>query len=251
MNILILENNSEITHLLSEQLEKNGHNVAISKSVREVINKGWVKTQDLIIIDLTSKKKRGNDLVNRLRRKGIKKPIMVLSAFSDVQYKVNILRLGADDYITKPFDIEELLARIDILYRKYLEFTSNFENKQEFRDAVFYWNENKVSINGKILVLTKKEADLMRLLVRNRGKVVRKEDIIKTVWKMDFGRHSNVLQALVKRLRNKFGCGSKNQIICNVHGVGYRIDLETLQEEGEDEDDEWEDREEEDWEEDL
>lgn len=150
-------------------------------------------------------------------------PIIVLTALNQIGTKVDLFNAGVDDYITKPFDALELMARVKSVYRRYLD--GRIENEIEVGDFVFQRKENLVLRNGEKIPLTVKEGELLLYLVENAGKVVRSEDILKRIWNTRVGFHSNILQATIRRLRKKLDADSLQKYIKNVHGIGYTFDV--------------------------
>lgn len=221
MEILVIDDNEELTAFIARLLERKGHKVTVKHSAAEVVKHGLEFNHDLIILDLVLEGERGEDLLTNLRKRGVNIPILVLSSISNIPTKVDLLRGGADDYMTKPFDNEELLARVDALQRRHLE--SCLVEKESHGEIFFYWKQNKVVREGKEILLTRKEGQLLRLLVRNKGEVVKSDDLIKKIWNVDPGYHSNILQSLVRHLRTRIDSNFGHKLINNIHGVGYML----------------------------
>ena len=223
MKILVVEDEEKIASFIQEILEHEGNLVTTCDSIEEVTKKGYEMTHDLIILDLMLAGKRGEFFVKEVRKRRLNIPILVLSALGRISNKIELLNLGADDYMTKPFDAEELIARINAMYRRYLQM----ERKDQIGYAgfTFFRKQNKIKREGKVIVLTKKEGELLEFLLQNEGKTVRTEDIIRKIWGAKITYHSNVVQATIRRLRKKVDEGFSHKLIENRHGIGYCLNL--------------------------
>lgn len=219
MRILVVEDEEKIALFIKEVLEAEGNVVTMCDSVEEVLKLGYEMTSDMIILDLNLIGKSGEFLVKEIRKKRLNVHILILSALNRISNKIELLNLGADDYMTKPFDAKELIARVNSLYRRYLQM----ENKDQINvgNLIFYRKQNKISRDGKNITLTKKEGELFEFLLQNQGKTVQTEDIIRKIWGSKVTYHSNVVQATIRRLRIKVDKGFKNKLIENHHGIGY------------------------------
>ena len=224
MKILVVEDEKQIADFISEVLMKDGHAVTVCDSVDAVLKNKWASHHDAIVLDLMlAGGKRGDELVRALRKSKSSIPILVLSALGQISSKVDLINMGADDYMTKPFDVQEFLARLQALYRRHLEKQPN--DLATYGDIHFYWKQGKMTRAGKEIRLTKKESDLLQFLLERKGEVVSFEDILMRVWRAKIGYHSNVVQSLVRRLRQKMDTGFEQEIIHNAHGVGYVLEL--------------------------
>lgn len=221
MKVLILEDEVKLAEYTAEILSKEGYETTTCVSIEEAIKKGLEFEHDIIILDLMLVGKGGEHLVEHLRKNKSKVPVLVLSALDQINTKVSLINMGADDYMTKPFDDAELVARVNALHRRYLD--TSYEDKQEFGDIAFYWKQNKLVRGAKEISLTNKEADLFHFLLQNNGKTVKVEDILKKVWQTKVGYHSNVVQSTIRRLRRKVDSDFDHKLIHNVHGVGYTM----------------------------
>ncbi len=219
MKILIVEDEEELASFLQVILEKECGQTTVCSSVEDVIKNGYESSHDLIILDL--KGKRGESLIAHMKKKKINVPTLVLSALGQINTKIELINLGADDYLTKPFDAQELIARVKALYRRYLQ--AGFKDEEDFGEFTFFSKQNKIKRGNKDILLTKNEGQLFELLLRNRGKTVPLEDILKNVWKAKVGYHSNIVQATVRRLRRKVDAGFPHKLIRNMHGIGYAV----------------------------
>lgn len=223
MKILVIEDEEKIASFIQSTLEREGNLVTICDSVEESNKQSHELTHDLIILDLMLPGKRGEFYVKEIRKKRLNIPILVLSALSRISNKIELLNLGADDYMTKPFDAEELVARINAMYRRYLQ--TERKDQMSYGDFAFFRKQNKVKREGKDIILTKKEGELLEFLLQNEGKTVRTEDIIRKIWGAKITYHSNVVQATIRRLRKKIDDGFSHKVIENRHGIGYCVNL--------------------------
>lgn len=221
MNVLLIEDENKIASFIEQVLESELMHVTTCDSIEEAVSHGYPERHDVIILDLMLRGKPGDYLVSSLRKSRNNIPILVLSALGQISKKIELLNLGADDYLTKPFDAEELIARVHALYRRYLE--TKHDKEMTLGDLIFYRKQNRAVRAGREIFLTQKEGDVLDLLIRHRGKAVRTEDILMKVWQAKQGYHSNIVQATIRRLRKKIDDGFKHKLIRNIHGVGYMI----------------------------
>ncbi len=221
MEILVVEDDPKLAGLLENLLKHAGHNVSSFSSVQTF----WLDENparfDLAIIDLMLPEKPGSFLVKKFRSQKIDMPILVLSAIDNVQSKSALFEMGADDYLTKPFETAELLARVDALRRRYRPAKTTAQDR--IADLVFEAKKAKVRRNKKEISLTHKESALLETLLKNKGKIVRSQDLLLKIWNMQRAAQSNVLPATVRRLRQKIDRGCKQKLIHCVHGIGYVI----------------------------
>jgi two-component system OmpR family response regulator len=225
MKILIIEDEIQIAEFLREILENENFDVTHCVSIEECFESKFHLNHDFIVLDLNLQGAGGYDLVKELRRKGSKIPILVLSALNQISTKIELINLGADDYMTKPFDAQELIARIRGLNRRYLEIKDQHDEEEVIANIHFFWKQSKILREGKTITLTKKEADLLKFLLQRQGEVVSIEDILAKIWKSKMGYQSNVVQATIKRLRGKIDEGFSYPLITNIHGIGYQLML--------------------------
>jgi DNA-binding response OmpR family regulator len=224
MKILLIEDEQELVYFLKKILENAGNSVTSYASIQEALNPNYSYDYDLLILDLMLPGKPGSYLLKELRKRKVNIPVLVLSAINQITSKTDLLNLGADDYMTKPFDAQELLARINALYRRYIEI--QYQDEIIFEEIVFYPKQNKVVRQSKEVLLTQKEGELLHFLIQNKGKTVRSQDILHKIWHANAGFHSNVLQATIRRLRQKIDSGFSKKLIHSIHGIGYRLGAE-------------------------
>lgn len=203
------------------EFEYEGYEVFICEDGKSGLESALNNEFDLIILDLMLPIISGLEVCRRLKRKK-NTPIIMLSAKDDVMDKVAGLQIGADDYITKPFAIEELLARIQVVFRRE---NSKKSYKVVFKDIVIDLNSRKVCRAGEVLTLTNKEYELLILLINNKDTVMSRYDILNEVWGYDYDAGTNVVDVYVSYLRNKLDEKNKEQYIQTVRSIGYIMKL--------------------------
>lgn len=219
MKLLIIEDDSSIRNVLRMSLESSGFSVDTAEDGDQGSYLARTNDYDLIILDNVLPGKIGKIVCQEVRSSGKKTPIIMLSMKSDVLEKVSVLDSGADDYMTKPFSFEELLARIRALTRRPLIIKERI-----FKVADVELNSDRyyVSKSGKEIELTKKEFSLLEYLMQNKEKVVTRGQILEHVWDINADPFSNTIESHIVNLRRKIGDVSK-RIIKNIPGRGYKI----------------------------
>lgn len=225
--ILVVDDEPSIVELLKYNLENSGYEVKQAYDGEEALNIVSKERFDLIILDLMLPKIDGIEVCKRLKEEYFHIPIIMLTAKSSEADKVLGLNIGADDYITKPFSIKELIARVNALLRRIGEI-----EKQNDRKIINIGNlkidleRHEVEKNGELLDLTLKEFELLRILVENKGKVLSRNVLLDRVWGYDFYGETRTVDVHIRNLRKKIEDDDKKpQYIETVRGVGYRIGL--------------------------
>lgn len=217
--ILIIEDESNISDFIKMELEYEGYEAEISEDGKEGLIKALREDYDLIVLDLMLPGISGLEVCRRLKKeKDI--PVIMLSAKDSVMDKVAGLQIGADDYIAKPFAIEELIARIQVIFRRAEKIKSNII---KFKDLSVQLESRTVMKNEEKINLTNKEYELLILLLNNKGKVVTRDNILNEVWGYDYDAGTNVVDVYVSYLRNKLDEKNKEAYIETVRAVGYII----------------------------
>lgn len=217
--ILIIEDESNISDFVKMELEYEGYEAEISEDGKEGLMKALREDYDLIVLDLMLPGISGLEVCRRLKKeKDI--PVIMLSAKDSVMDKVAGLQIGADDYIAKPFAIEELIARIQVIFRRTEKVKSNII---KFKDLSIQLESRTVMKNEEKINLTNKEYELLILLLNNKGKVVTRDNILNEVWGYDYDAGTNVVDVYVSYLRNKLDEKNKEAYIETVRAVGYII----------------------------
>ena len=217
--ILIIEDESNISDFVKMELEYEGYEAEISEDGKEGLIKALREDYDLIVLDLMLPGISGLEVCRRLKKeKDI--PVIMLSAKDSVMDKVAGLQIGADDYIAKPFAIEELIARIQVIFRRTEKVKSNII---KFKDLSIQLESRTVMKNEEKINLTNKEYELLILLLNNKGKVVTRDNILNEVWGYDYDAGTNVVDVYVSYLRNKLDEKNKDAYLETVRAVGYII----------------------------
>ncbi|MDY0361418.1 MAG: response regulator transcription factor [Desulforegulaceae bacterium] len=230
-NILIAEDDKNIREGLVDTLEMEGYNVTAAKDGVEALEFFSERDFDLVLIDIMMPKKNGYDVCMEIRRKNLAVPVLILTAKGEEIDKVAGLNLGADDYITKPFGIHELMARIRAALRRSEICTGGRENDQE--NDIFRFGDYEVDPKRFVLIknnekkdITKKELDILKLLSSRKGEVVKRDEILNRVWGMKYYGTTRTLDQHIAMLRKKIEKDPSSPIyIKTVHGLGYRYDI--------------------------
>ena len=217
--ILIIEDESNISDFVKMELEYEGYEAEISEDGKEGLIKALREDYDLIVLDLMLPGISGLEVCRRLKKEKYI-PVIMLSAKDSVMDKVAGLQIGADDYIAKPFAIEELIARIQVIFRRTEKVKSNII---KFKDLSIQLESRTVMKNEEKINLTNKEYELLILLLNNKGKVVTRDNILNEVWGYDYDAGTNVVDVYVSYLRNKLDEKNKEAYIETVRAVGYII----------------------------
>lgn len=216
--VLIIEDEEDIAGFLSLELEHEGYSVVVSNEGRDGLDKALNEGWDLILLDIMLPGLNGMEVCRRIRTAS-DVPIIMLTARQSVPDKVAGLDCGADDYIPKPFAIEELLARIRVLLRR--ARVSASDDTLSVADLTLNVSSREVERDGQAISLTAREFDLLETFLRNRNHVLSREMILERVWGYDFRGETNVVDVYVRYLRNKIDVPFAAALIHTVRGVGY------------------------------
>ena len=216
-NILIVEDETSISDFVKGELEYEGYNVCIKEDGREGLEEALRNAYDLVILDVMLPSMNGFEICRRLKKEN-QTPIIILSAKDSVMDKVNGLQIGADDYIAKPFAIEELLARIEVVFRRQ-DNSNNYIIK--FKDITINKSSRIVKKDGNEINLTNKEYELLMILIDNKDKVVTREELLEKIWGYGYEPETNVIDVYIRYLRSKLNNENKEQYIQTVRSVGY------------------------------
>lgn len=213
--ILIVEDESSISDFVKGELEYEGYEVCIKEDGREGLEEALNNEYDLVILDIMLPSMNGFEICRRIKRVKAT-PFIMLSAKSSVIDKVNGLKLGADDYISKPFAIEELLARIEVVFRR----ESNPKDSIfKFKDITIDTKSRIVKRNNEEINLTNKEYELLMILIENKDEVVTRDELLERIWGYD--TETNVTDVYIRHLRSKLNNENKEEYIQTVRSVGY------------------------------
>lgn len=223
MKVLVVEDDVRIAALIRKGLTVAGHLVEVTHLAEDGKRLADDGHFDLILLDVKLPDSDGITLCKQLRDEGLETPILMLTARDSIDDKVAGLTVGADDYLTKPFSFEELLARMTALNRRPAQYINT--NVIAVRDVELCPSTSEVTRGGTVIPLTRKEFSVLELLMRNVNQVLGREMILDRVWGTDFDPVANVVDAVIARLRVKIDKGSKKPLIKTVRGLGYKIEL--------------------------
>ena len=223
MKILIIEDDSQTAEFIKVSLEAVSWAVDIAKDGTEGSYLARVNQYDVIIIDYSLPKKNGIRVCDEIRSAGRMTPILFLSIVGDINKKIDALEKDADDYITKPFSFDELYARIKALIRRPHKIESTVLTVGDLRLDT----ERQIATRGGTsMYLTRKEYTLLEYLMRNQGSILSRGMIMEHVWNADSDPFSNTIEAHILNLRKKINTGKRPDLIRNIPGRGYMIDVE-------------------------
>ncbi len=227
-NILVVDDDKDIRNMIKIYLKNENYKVFTAVDGGEAINIVDNNKIDLIILDIMMPKINGTEACMKIREKH-KMPIIFLTAKTEDQDKITGLTAGGDDYITKPFNPLELVARVKANIRRVRVFDrigeEEEENKIKIEDLVIDIDNHQVFVDDKEIHLTKTEFDILRLLGENKGKVFSIEKIYNQVWKDEFFVTDNTVTVHIRKLREKLGDDYKNpKYIKTIWGVGYKVE---------------------------
>lgn len=220
MNILFAEDDENLGKMLFHLLNKEYCRVDWVKDGQSAYEYAMFTDYDVVILDWMMPKMSGIEVCRRLRKKGYQGGILFLTAKDSLADVVEGLDSGADDYLVKPFKFEELTARIRALSRR---IEKPFEEILSAGNLELNLNNHVVKRNGEVIELSKKEFELLELLLRNKHQVLTRETIIERIWGFDADVTENALDALVKLVRKKIDLPGKPSMIKNIRGVGYKL----------------------------
>ncbi len=224
--ILLVEDEPGLILTLTDRLESEGYEVASESEGNAALKTALNETFDLFILDLMLPGKSGLDICQEIRKKEIQTPVLMLTAKSQVVDKVVGLKLGADDYLTKPFEMPELLARIEALLRRTrFQSTENTEiDTYQFGDIGVDFRKAEVTHSGKMIDLSAKEFQLLRYFVEHKGATLSRDELLNEVWGYDALPSTRTIDVHVAWLRQKLEPNARRpQYILTVHGLGYKF----------------------------
>ena len=219
MNILIVEDQSGIFNFLRQGLEEEGYSVDIAKNGVAGLVKAKTEDYSLILLDWMLPKMTGLELCMEIRKTNKVTPIIFLTAKDTLEDTIKGLNAGANDYIKKPFSFEELLARINVQLRS----VTSLKTEYVLDTIVLNTLTHQIFNNGQEIHLTQKEFLLLEYLLKNRGKICTREDIIKDVWNIHFDYDTGIIDVYMNGIRKKLGLRKDNKLIKTVRGVGYIV----------------------------
>src|SRR6188508_1876527 len=220
MRILVIEDDPTVGQYVKRGLEEHRWAVDLVADGQEGEERASSEAYDLVILDMRLPTKSGTEVLHSLRAKGFERPVLVLTAQDAVDAKVATLRAGADDYVTKPFAFEELLARVEALARRPKALASP---TLIVADLVLDQATREVRRGGELIDLTPKEYTVLEYLMRHAGRVMSRTLITEYAWDYHFDPGTNIVDVVINRLRKKLEQGQASKILHTVRGVGYVV----------------------------
>ncbi|ATV65492.1 DNA-binding response regulator [Fusobacterium pseudoperiodonticum] len=218
MRILVVEDEKDLNNIITKHLKKNNFSVDSVFNGEEALEYLEYGAYDLIVLDIMLPKVNGYEVVKKLRENKNETAVLMLTARDSIEDKIKGLDLGADDYLIKPFDFGELLARIRALVRRKYGNTSN---TLEIDDLCIDIAKKTVVRGGKNIELTGKEYEVLEYLIQNKGHVLSRDKIRDSVWDYGYEGESNIIDVLIKNIRKKIDIGNSKQLIHTKRGLGY------------------------------
>ena len=218
--VLVVDDEENITFLLDSALRHFGFDVQVANNGRDAIAKVESFNPDVVLLDVMLPDLDGFEIVRRLRLDGTKVPVLFLTARDATEDKVRGLTLGGDDYVTKPFSLEEVVARIQVILRRQGQATGS--SQITFQDLELDDDAHVVRRAGQVIELSPTEYNLLRFLMVNAGRVLSRNQILDHVWQYDFGGHATVVETYISYLRKKIDKLGP-PLIQTVRGVGYSL----------------------------
>ncbi len=228
--ILVVDDEESLVRLITYNLNKEGFNTLYAYDGAEVAEIIKREKPDLLILDLMLPKKGGLEICREIRSSGSRIPIIMLTARDEELDRVLGLELGADDYVTKPFSVRELVARVKaVLRRNLLPEPEDDIKKATFRAGPFTVKpeSHEIYFDDKLLDLTRKEYELLDILIRNRRRVLKRDYLLELLWEYSDSVNTRVLDVHISKLRDKIEMDSKNpRYIKTVRGLGYKLEAD-------------------------
>ncbi|BFU78372.1 response regulator transcription factor [Arcobacter sp. 15-2] len=218
MKILIIEDDENILAVLKRGFEEENYIIDSASDGEDGEYLALTNSYDVILIDWMMPIKNGIEVIETLREKDVRTPIIMLTAKDDIDDKVKGLTCGADDYLSKPFSFKELLARVNVLYRRTLSLTSNI---LQVKDIQIDIDSKRISQNNKEIIFTQKEYELLLFLIKNKNTLVSIPLIEEQLWNNEEYINSNVIQVTIYNLRRKLG----KDFIKSSRGLGYKVEF--------------------------
>ena len=226
MRILVVEDEKKINDIIVKTLKQEKYGVDSCFDGEEALDYIFSVEYDIILLDIMLPKKNGFQVLESMRKKGIKTPVLFLTARDQIEDRVKGLDLGADDYLVKPFAFEELLARIRVVLRKNSGSGEDSGNILKIANLTVDCNKHEVFRDDVSIKLSAKEFSILEYMMRNKGRVVSKEKIEEHVWDFDYEGGSNIVEVYIKFLRKKVDNDFSPKLIHTIRRVGYILKVE-------------------------
>ncbi|MFB5662883.1 response regulator transcription factor [Alteribacillus sp. HJP-4] len=222
-SILIVEDEEKLARVITLELEHEGYSTTAVHTGKEGLNLAESRNFDLILLDIMLPEMSGLEILRRFRRKDAVTPVILLTARNEVPDKVSGLDLGANDYVTKPFEIEELLARIRVLLRYRREESAPADEVLHAGDLSVNLLTREIARDGVTIEMTPREFDLLVFLMQNKNQVLTRDQLLENVWGFDYMGDTNVVDVYIRYIRKKVDLPFSSPLIQTVRGVGYRM----------------------------
>lgn len=225
IKILVVEDDEDINILLCDMLNISGYSTRSAYSGTEALIYLQHENWDMVLLDLMLPGINGEEILVQIRKKS-HMPVIIISAKEETNIKITTLRTGADDFITKPFDIEEVSARIDSNLRRYKEFSNELHNENilNYKEISLNKDTREVLVNNSKVLLTTREFDILGLLMTYPKKVFSKSNVFESVWSSEYICDDNTITVHISNLRNKLSrAGANTDYIQTVWGIGYKF----------------------------
>lgn len=226
MRILVVEDEKKINDIIVKTLKQEKYGVDSCFDGEEALDYIFSVEYDIILLDIMLPKRNGFEVMESMRKKGIKTPVLFLTARDQIEDRVKGLDLGADDYLVKPFAFEELLARIRVVLRKNSVSGEDSGNILKIANLTVDCNKHEVFRDEISIKLSAKEFSILEYMMRNKGRVVSKEKIEEHVWDFDYEGGSNIVEVYIKFLRKKIDNDFSPKLIHTIRRVGYILKVE-------------------------
>ena len=220
MKILVVEDERDLNRIITKHLKKNNYSVDSCFDGQEALDFISYSEYDLIITDIMMPNVDGYEFIDKLRANKNNIPVIMLTAKDTLEDKIVGLDSGADDYIVKPFEFDELLARIRVLMRRNYGLATNIIQIEE---VTLDLAKKQVTKSGEIIDLTGKEYEVLEYLMKNKGSILSRDQILNHVWDYEYEGASNIVDVIIKNIRKKLDRGEGNTIIYTKRGLGYFV----------------------------
>ena len=220
MKILVVEDERDLNRIITKHLKKNNYSVDSCFDGQEALDFISYSEYDLIITDIMMPNVDGYEFIDKLRANKNNTPVIMLTAKDTLEDKIVGLDSGADDYIVKPFEFDELLARIRVLMRRNYGLATNIIQIEE---VTLDLAKKQVTKSGEIIDLTGKEYEVLEYFMKNKGSILSRDQILNHVWDYEYEGASNIVDVIIKNIRKKLDRGEGNTIIYTKRGLGYFV----------------------------
>ena len=220
MKILVVEDERDLNRIITKHLKKNNYSVDRCFDGQEALDFISYSEYDLIITDIMMPNVDGYEFIDKLRANKNNTPVIMLTAKDTLEDKIVGLDSGADDYIVKPFEFDKLLARIRVLMRRNYGLATNIIQIEE---VTLDLAKKQVTKSGEIIDLTGKEYEVLEYLMKNKGSILSRDQILNHVWDYEYEGASNIVDVIIKNIRKKLDRGEGNTIIYTKRGLGYFV----------------------------